>query len=454
MSFISHAPHLEDVMLWRALRHLERGFYVDAGAADPQADSVTCAFYQRGWHGLNVAPSRAPHARLLVERPADITVRGLAGAREAEVLLYETDAASTLDAATARQWSAAGQQVVQRQLEQRTLASLCAAHAPEQIHFMRIDATAVAAGALAGLDLALRRPWLLLVSKTGAAGELAALRAARYEPVWDDGVSLYHLAAEHPELRPAFSCPPAPFDQFVLREDHPYAWPLTDWRARVARLNDALASAETSAQAARDWADAHVQGNERQLAELERQLAELERQLAERASQIARLEQRIDDEQANAARIEQAARASAAHYEGTISGIYHSLSWRLTRPLRWFNFHQKALRASLRAVPGRLRARAGRVRRAVAGALKGAVRGLIGAIMARPRVSFFVLSQIGRHPRLTNWLRVVVQRSAPAPAPAPSSVGAINPANVDHLPLAARQVLADLRRTIQSPPPQ
>ena len=32
------------------------GFYVDVGAADPEVDSVTHAFYERGWSGINIEP--------------------------------------------------------------------------------------------------------------------------------------------------------------------------------------------------------------------------------------------------------------------------------------------------------------------------------------------------------------------------------------------------------------
>ena len=56
MTFISYAQNYEDVMLWRALQHVENGFYVDVGANDPTVDSVTKAFYDRGWRGLNIEP--------------------------------------------------------------------------------------------------------------------------------------------------------------------------------------------------------------------------------------------------------------------------------------------------------------------------------------------------------------------------------------------------------------
>ena len=45
--FVSYAQNYEDVMLWRALKHVKKGFYVDVGANDPKFDSVTQAFYGR-----------------------------------------------------------------------------------------------------------------------------------------------------------------------------------------------------------------------------------------------------------------------------------------------------------------------------------------------------------------------------------------------------------------------
>ena len=41
MNFISYSQNLEDVMLWRALKHIENGFYIDVGAGSPTVDSVT-----------------------------------------------------------------------------------------------------------------------------------------------------------------------------------------------------------------------------------------------------------------------------------------------------------------------------------------------------------------------------------------------------------------------------
>jgi len=75
MSFISYAQKFEDVMLWRALKHIEDGFYIDVGAWSPDIDSVTRAFYERGWRGINVEPNPTFHAQLAERRTRDINLR-------------------------------------------------------------------------------------------------------------------------------------------------------------------------------------------------------------------------------------------------------------------------------------------------------------------------------------------------------------------------------------------
>ena len=51
-------------MLWRALR--------DVGTADPEEWSVTRAFYDRGWSGINLEPLDEYFAKLSETRTRDI----------------------------------------------------------------------------------------------------------------------------------------------------------------------------------------------------------------------------------------------------------------------------------------------------------------------------------------------------------------------------------------------
>ena len=75
MTFVSYAQNFEDVILWRALAPFGPGFYIDVGAAEPVADSVTAAFYERGWRGINIEPMSAPFERLRAARPEDTNLQ-------------------------------------------------------------------------------------------------------------------------------------------------------------------------------------------------------------------------------------------------------------------------------------------------------------------------------------------------------------------------------------------
>lgn len=56
MSLTSYAPELEDVTLWRLLRHVSHGFYIDIGRPEPGAQATSLAFYEQGWKGVHIVP--------------------------------------------------------------------------------------------------------------------------------------------------------------------------------------------------------------------------------------------------------------------------------------------------------------------------------------------------------------------------------------------------------------
>ena len=85
MSFISYAQNFEDVMLHRALRDVKKGFYIDVGANDPVVDSVTKAFYDSGWRGINIEPVKEFYEKLQQDRPDDINLQLAARASKGNV---------------------------------------------------------------------------------------------------------------------------------------------------------------------------------------------------------------------------------------------------------------------------------------------------------------------------------------------------------------------------------
>jgi FkbM family methyltransferase len=216
VTFISYAQNFEDVMLWRALKNVTGGFYIDVGASHPDNDSVTKAFYQRGWHGINVEPVPASAHLLRVARPRDLTLQVAVGDAPGLASLFVVTVENNTGLSTLSEAAAAGFpdefDVAEVQTEIRTLASICeeAVHGP--IHFLKIDAEQAERAVLQGADFARFRPWIVLVEATApmSVTETHAewdgiLLAADYHFVWFDGLNRFYVSAEkRGELAHAF----------------------------------------------------------------------------------------------------------------------------------------------------------------------------------------------------------------------------------------------------------
>jgi peptide methionine sulfoxide reductase MsrB len=74
-ALVSYAQNCEDVMLHRALRPVQQGFYVDVGANDPVCHSITKAFYECGWRGINIEPVQSWFGKIEADRSRDEVCR-------------------------------------------------------------------------------------------------------------------------------------------------------------------------------------------------------------------------------------------------------------------------------------------------------------------------------------------------------------------------------------------
>lgn len=78
-AFVSYAQNYEDVILWRIFKDSPAGCYVDVGAAHPTKNSVTKAFYERNWRGINIDPILGHIELLRAQRPLDINLQCAVG---------------------------------------------------------------------------------------------------------------------------------------------------------------------------------------------------------------------------------------------------------------------------------------------------------------------------------------------------------------------------------------
>lgn len=260
MTFVSYAQNFEDVMLWRALQHVQDGFYIDVGAAWPDEDSVTKAFYMHGWCGINVEPNPDLCASLCMSRPRDINLQLAIGEHEGvrSFAIIEGTGLSTLDPAIAEAHAREGYAGTTRPVETRPLDSVWAEHVPvgKAVHFLKVDVEGHEKAVLLSNDWGRFRPWVVVVEATRPMSQEQSyedwepiLCAANYVMVYFDGLNRFYVAKEHSELVPAFQIPPNVFDGFVLAKQC-----VLEDRVRVAELRaDEVEALYLSTIASRSW---------------------------------------------------------------------------------------------------------------------------------------------------------------------------------------------------------
>lgn len=344
-------------MLWRALKHIERGFYVDIGAQDPTVDSVSLAFYERGWRGVHVEPV-AEYAQLLREaRPDEEVIEKAVGAETGAMTLHVipgTGLSSLIEASALSAVALRGYEHAEVVVPVVTLDELLAPYAGRDIHWLKVDVEGAELDVLRGWNAKRDRPWIMVVEATVPNSQEECHQAwepilleAGYRFVYFDGLSRFYTAAEHEELTSSFRAPPNYFDEFV-RADLVAAMAQRDENAR--RLGEVERQLEEMT-ARLDAAGERLDAAERLSLErhhlLERAAGDMQRLLAERERVGSDL--RTTAEQRDRALAERSAlttqldkargelelcQADVAGLTAERDAILRSTSWRLTAPLR------------------------------------------------------------------------------------------------------------------------
>ena len=139
MTFISYAQNYEDIMLFRALRHVADGFYVDVGANSPDEHSVTKAFYERGWRGINIKPVMEYHQQLLAARPRDVNLPVAISDTTGFIEFHDVVGPGfpPISPKIAEDHRAAGYEVVKRSVVVETLDEVFRKYVSGDVHFLR-----------------------------------------------------------------------------------------------------------------------------------------------------------------------------------------------------------------------------------------------------------------------------------------------------------------------------
>jgi O-antigen biosynthesis protein len=228
MPFVSYARNCEDVVLWRVFRDVERGFYIDVGATDPEAASVTRAFYERGWSGIDIQPLKEPFQRLVEPRVRDTNLEDKVG-RELRLCTSPPSSITSPSLGTPEAGSAhrdADNPVNETALQKVTLMQAIKRAAPSTIHFLRIDAEGTPSDLLEEFDFDRFRPWIVLIV-TGASNASVSAREkwehlitkCRYSFAYFDGLTCFYVADEVSGLKERLALPPNIFDDYVRSQE-------------------------------------------------------------------------------------------------------------------------------------------------------------------------------------------------------------------------------------------
>lgn len=229
--FVSYAQNFEDVMLHRVFSSTVNGFYIDVGAWHPDLDSVTKHFYERGWSGVNIEPSRS-YFRILTKRRARDTNLNVAVGTRTEDMDFVEVAGSGLSslrqdaiAHANRHGFSSRRYKVPVVTLQVIFEQYCRG---KQVSFLKIDVEGSEEDVIESLDWVIYRPVLVVVEAVHPETMLPAwdswepiLVRAGYISVWFDGINKYYLRNESEELKKHFLVPPGLVDGFVLSSSHP-----------------------------------------------------------------------------------------------------------------------------------------------------------------------------------------------------------------------------------------
>lgn len=341
---VSYAQNFEDVMLWRALKHVEQGFYIDVGAQHPVIESVSLAFYEKGWRGIHVEPCPAYAALLREQRPDELVIEAAVSDCPGPISFFEIPGTglSTPDPEIAERHRQAGYEVKEISVPCLPLSEVFQQAQDREIHWLKIDVEGWEKKVLQSWGRSEVRPWIVVIESTlpntqeesfQAWEDLLLKRGYRF--AYCDGLNRFYVHESHEELLSAFRSPPNVFDHFLVSQTAPYC----------ANLNQQIFALTTQADQARQEIRVLREELENIKLQAERSESEWRTTFADKEAALEREQERVrwleSEWNAAKARIEEL-NGHAHHWylvaqerEKQLAAMYASWSWKVTAPLRY-----------------------------------------------------------------------------------------------------------------------
>jgi FkbM family methyltransferase len=212
-----YSQFYEDYILSQVFGGVTSGTYVDVGANDPDAMSVTKYFYLKGWRGVNIEPNPDHRTRLQRSRPEDENVEVGISDAPATLQFYRFDppahGLSTFDHEIALRHGAAGYRFEELAIPVMPLTEVLekSARVKGGISFLNVDVEGFERKVLASLDFARYQPAVVMIEATAPLTETpthqnweSVLYGAGYQFALDDGLNRYYVHPSRLDLLPRF----------------------------------------------------------------------------------------------------------------------------------------------------------------------------------------------------------------------------------------------------------
>jgi FkbM family methyltransferase len=204
---VYYSQNMEDLVLKAFFGDIDKGFYVDIGAHDPDVFSVTKLFYEAGWTGINVEPLKTFCSRLTKARPLDINLNVAVAEADSKLLIREYSQASGLSTLSvdmqneyldSDQFKDVTNKFKEYYVETKKLETIFDEHVGSKtVHFLKIDVEGLEWEVIKSQNWSKYRPMLLCIEANHIVRDWhPLLESANYKKIFDDGLNEYHAAGE------------------------------------------------------------------------------------------------------------------------------------------------------------------------------------------------------------------------------------------------------------------
>jgi len=209
---VSYAQNREDIILAAFFENIKKGFYVDVGANDPDIESVTKYFYQRGWSGINIEPQQILFNKLEEKRKRDVNLNIGIGEKTDQLLFrqYEGDGLSTFSTSMQQEYVSNPSDVTADYTDiivaTKPLRRVFKEYNVDIINFMKVDVEGFEYEVLASNDWERWRPQVICIEVNHINKDWhKLLKINDYEAIFFDGLNEYFTDKRDESIQKSFS---------------------------------------------------------------------------------------------------------------------------------------------------------------------------------------------------------------------------------------------------------